>query len=669
MSDTTPPRRGRVRRFLARRRNWVAVGIVLALTGLVFSAAQKLGSKTAPQSANVPLLLEERKWAAAIAACDARIARGEAGAEVRLWRATARRRVGTVEDRTDTLKGAVEDASEAVRLEPSARAFVERAQSRILLAQFPEALADSEEAVRLAPTDARARAARGDARAVLNRYAEAETDFAEALRLDPDCAEALLSAGKLAVTRGQFARAETVLARAAELAPWDSAVWCARAELRDAQNRPADALAELDRALGAEPRCVHALALRVALCFDARDADAARTASAAALAINPDSGLALVARALLRLEQGRETHALEDLDRAAAAVPNGPLAPLVRASRDLLRDRHADVIRACDRAEQAPGGNVPELYLLRARAHLLHGSPQSAAADCDRALAVRDTDPAALVFRSAARERLGMSAAAQADMDRAVEIDRAGAHRDRARIALDLKDPGRAIVESTKWIAADPKNPEAHAVRAAARFRSQPPQIEEGIADCDRAVELAPTFALGFATRTHGHFLARNPNKAREDAARATAVDGDFVDGWVLAAQARLELEQFAEAASDASAALALEPNSAHALAVRGLARAELKDFANALADAKRAAELEPEYNDLPGLVEQARTPPVRFGPFPPPVQKLNVPKFQPPLPPRGPVVKNDPVVINWWLVLAIGGAVGLIAYLVARTR
>ena len=97
--------------------------------------------------------------------------------------------------------------------------YLARSSAYASLGQHERALADREEAVRLAPGRAEAWLARGGSYHELGMHEKGLADRTEAIRLDPKMAEAWCARGSAYYLLGQYRKALPDLARALELQP------------------------------------------------------------------------------------------------------------------------------------------------------------------------------------------------------------------------------------------------------------------------------------------------------------------------------------------------------------------------------------------------------------------------------------------------------------------
>ena len=91
----------------------------------------------------------------------------------------------------EDLENALDDLSEAIRLEPSSSiAYAVRGQIWVKKQEWDSAIDDFDAALRLNPDDTRTWNARGTAQAERQEWTKAIADFSEAIRLDPKCIRA-----------------------------------------------------------------------------------------------------------------------------------------------------------------------------------------------------------------------------------------------------------------------------------------------------------------------------------------------------------------------------------------------------------------------------------------------------------------------------------------------
>lgn len=130
---------------------------------------------------------------------------------------------------------AIADYDEAIRLAPTAVAFINRGNAWLGIGDNDRAIADYDKAIRLDPKDAVAfiyRASAWRAKGINDRVI---ADYDEAIRLDPKSARAYLSRGVALITEGSLAAARADFAQANALDPKYvyAALWLDVAERRN----------------------------------------------------------------------------------------------------------------------------------------------------------------------------------------------------------------------------------------------------------------------------------------------------------------------------------------------------------------------------------------------------------------------------------------------------
>jgi tetratricopeptide (TPR) repeat protein len=128
------------------------------------------------------------------------------------WRGNARNKLKDYSQ-------AIDDFTEAIRLDPSAMAYRGRGQAYFNQGEQDRAVADFSEAIRLEPNEANGPYIRGLAYFKKEDYDRALADFAEAIRLNPSYRNAYLMRGSVYAKKGDEARAKADRQKAAELDP------------------------------------------------------------------------------------------------------------------------------------------------------------------------------------------------------------------------------------------------------------------------------------------------------------------------------------------------------------------------------------------------------------------------------------------------------------------
>jgi tetratricopeptide (TPR) repeat protein len=237
------------------------------------------------------------------------------------------------------------------------------------------------------------------ARAILNwqnlkEFDAALADFEQFARLMPKEAEPHRCRGVILLGRRQYGLALEALGRALALRPgYSDAIW-ARAQILLWQNKPAEALKELDPLVAklpegpAETLNVRAGVYQVMGRLKEAAADYRRMIELKPK--GPDANLCLaeahVGLARLYDKQGQPGKATECFDQMVAATPKSEWAYLRRAEHRRDRGEYDAALADCDRAAALkPGWALPAL--VRASVQAARGQPAAAVAEADRALA------------------------------------------------------------------------------------------------------------------------------------------------------------------------------------------------------------------------------------------------------------------------------------------
>ncbi|MFE1772668.1 tetratricopeptide repeat protein [Streptomyces sp. NPDC059008] len=331
---------------------------------------------------------------------------------------------------------------------------------------WPQAFADFDRCLELAPHDVPALLGRGLTHRYMRSFERAAEDYTRALDIAPDSVDAASQLGEVYRLMGRFEQAVTEFDRALAGQPRHAFTIASRAVCHRRLGRHEEALAGLERAIEINAEYAWAMAERGATYRDLGQYDLALAEFDRALAINPHYVWAYARRGLTLRVMGRYEEALTAFGRAAELQPDDPwiwgercntyletqryeqaLAEAERAldidpsyawahmarevarcaargSANLLTGRLAEALADFDRvvelgAEQPPGGASP--FVQRGKVHLLLGDDLHALADVDRALAVAGPTEALLALKAGCLRRLGRLEEAREAVDTATQ--------------------------------------------------------------------------------------------------------------------------------------------------------------------------------------------------------------------------------------------------------
>ncbi|MCI0339886.1 MAG: tetratricopeptide repeat protein [Planctomycetales bacterium] len=312
--------------------------------------------------------------------------------------------------------------------------YRERGHARVLVGDWPRAVADYTEALRLRPDHPESWSNRGLARLRLGDPRGAVEDYSEAIRLRPGWVEMLINRGA--------ARSDGLGDHAGALADFQAALARNPLEIRALYNRGiarrtlgdlGGAVEDFGAVIAAQPGNLGALRNRGETRQHLGDLAGARDDYTEALRLAPDSPEVLDTRGVVRRLLGDPEGALEDADAAVRLRPEWPEA---RLNRGNARWQAGDVAGAIEDFGSAlrlrPG--FPEALGNRALARHASGDLAGAAADFREVLRARpDAAPACLRLARVLRDlgdRPGAAAAAGEFLRLAPEDPQAGEARE-----------------------------------------------------------------------------------------------------------------------------------------------------------------------------------------------------------------------------------------------
>lgn len=118
----------------------------------------------------------------------------------------------------------------------------------------------------------------------------------------------------------------------------------------------------------------------------------------------------------------------------------------------------------------------------------------------------------------------------------------------------------------------------------------------ETVADCQRALEIAPTLATAFASRGNVYFALKEYDKALEDYDRAVESGDDLAKFYSNRSVIYTDMHRYADAIAHCTRAIEIDSHYAKAYANRASAFDEMHGYDKALADCEKALGLQPNY-------------------------------------------------------------------------
>jgi tetratricopeptide (TPR) repeat protein len=227
---------------------------------------------------------------------------------------------------------AIADASEAIRLDPgNSWAYASRAYAEERAGDQHRAIADASEAIRLDPKNAEAIAVRADAYSALGEWNHAILDFNESLRLNPKRDWTWSNRANAYMALGNFEHAQNDNRRAVELAPTYFGFWLQRAVIHGLKNEDEQAVTSFAEAMRLAPESEKATVYNGRANFelsvskiDPAIADSSEVIRLRGHKSEPIDAEYHARRAKLHLAKGETDLALADCDVAIRINPKPP---------------------------------------------------------------------------------------------------------------------------------------------------------------------------------------------------------------------------------------------------------------------------------------------------------------------------------------------------------
>jgi tetratricopeptide (TPR) repeat protein len=424
--------------------------------------------------------------------------------------------------------------------------YYNRASGYASLKQFDAAIADYTMAVSLKADFAAAYSNRGAAYADKASYGQVTpadaralndqsmADYARAIALKPDFFEAYNNLANGYRVAGNLDAAISTYSKSIEIKPNPVGYW-ERAKIYDSKQMHVEAVNDLTNAIGLAPSFGELYSMRGYEYIQLGRYDLARPDLDTAVADNPNSAIAHYWRGILVV--GRENQvrspsdldaALQDFDEAIRLQPNFEKALAGRGYARAIKLNLDGAISDLTEAIRLDP-NDAETYWERATALSLRKEKQKAIEDLDQALRLKPDWPRALAMRGDVRADLHDFPAAIADFERAIAV---GGDNP---ILLYQALGGRCAART--WTGAN---------------------LDEALADCNRAIQLQPSIAIGYNARAYLRIRLRQYGEALSDCQQSIALSPTLADGYYLRGIVERHLGRAREAAADIARAIGI---------------------------------------------------------------------------------------------------------------
>jgi putative PEP-CTERM system TPR-repeat lipoprotein len=374
-------------------------------------------------------------------------------------------------------------------------------------------------------------ALRGDAWMASGDAAQAKASYEQALALNPNSGEALVGLARHAMVAKDRASADRYIADAMARAPKDPEVWMFQAALLQSENKRAEALAMLDKAL----------------------------------TLNPGHRTAHIEKAYLEIGLGKYDAAKADIDAANKTTPGNLLVIYTQALLDFTQGKHAAARESLQKVLRLAPEHLPSV-LLAGAVDLQLGSVQQAEAYLRQYLAAEPNNPYA-------RKLMAQTQLKGANPTEAIE-----------NLTPLLKEPTQ----------------DAHLLAIAGEAYMQARKFDQAIAYYEKAIALAPKTPALYTSLGLARLSAGDREKGLNDLQTAVALDPKSVQAGMVLTRAEMGLGRYDKALASVEALEKQEPGNAEIQNLKGGVYLAKGDRTSARAAFDKAVSLQPTL--LPAL-------------------------------------------------------------------
>jgi tetratricopeptide (TPR) repeat protein len=239
-------------------------------------------------------------------------------------------------------------------------------------------------AIEKVPNDAKFRNSRGNVYRPMNRYQDAFAEYSKAIELDPKMAMFYVNRSAINEALSNSENALADIDAALRIDPKLSSAYYTRANLRLKTKSYAEALADFDEAIRLDPNRSIFFHARGLAYTHSKKYDLAIKDQSQAIALDPKNGFAYSDRAVAHGYAGNNAAAISDV-RSAISLNAGSAA--LRYNLGIFLFRAGKYAEAADAATQAIelAPNWDSAYVLRSNAFVKLGATAKAKADRDKA--------------------------------------------------------------------------------------------------------------------------------------------------------------------------------------------------------------------------------------------------------------------------------------------
>lgn len=482
-------------------------------------------------------------------------------------------------------------------------------------------------------------ATRGMASLELGKAEQARSLFEAAVQGEPSQPEALMGLARLALQQRDNAAAARHIALASAQHPKNVQLWLFKAQMEQAQGKPDEAQASLDKLLALKPEHADAHLAKAALYIESKKFDAAKAEIAAARKASPDYLMNHQAQALLDFTQGRYAAAKDGLQKILAVAPDYMPAVVMAGAAEFAlgsmpqaelhlkkavdnvpgdlyaRKMLASVYLKTGRAREAltlldpvlAGSTDPQLLKIAGRSHIELREFAPAAAYLERASKLAPEVAELHTALGVSKLGLGDNVAGLAQMETATKLDggsiESGVALASAQVNLKQYDKALATVQGLQQ--KYPQEAMLHNLEGSIYLMQN--QVAPARASLARAVQLRPDYYAAIASLVQIDLRDKKPEAAKARLAAYLEQHKDSVEAMGAMAGLAQAQGQPAEVTKWLERALAAQPKSADP-AIRLLTHyLAIKEPAKALTLARNTQVAFPDKPELLELLAQAQ--------------------------------------------------------------
>ncbi len=440
--------------------------------------------------------------------------------------------------------------------------YFERAVALKEMKEYFRALEDLDSAMTHSRRLSKALLEKAECLMLVDQLDQASLALENFLLTRPGSARAYTLKGMIYEKEGAFLKAEDEYSRALRSDPSYIPAIEARSKVYLREGKPKKALEDLDTMVNLEPKDTDVLILRARVYTKIRDYNSALADYARADSLKPNDEQIRRERIITYLKIEKPEKALEILSRHYVRPDDVESLLLFARSYILSKD--------FSKAESILG-QLQTKWSNNAEAILLQGIISSRRSEFDAALAYLNV---------------------------AIELDPkfVEAHKERARVLIQLNEPVRAVNDLTLASKIDPADGEIFSLRGETQYQRM--MFDAAIADFSRALETLNDDPRIFYDRALVYLRKEDFQRAFQDMDRVCHLRPDSARALSMRGVARFFLGDLEQSISDLEKSFTLNPRDPLVLNNRGFFYLKVGNYSAAKSDFERALSIAPSFMD-----------------------------------------------------------------------